>query len=267
MKNKIYDCNMAFLPAKIEYVDEELQHTEKWHKDRCGRFTGSKITDLMSCTPATNKMPWGRPEKLLDFSKKAKKYIFAKAKERETNIVPRQGDNMNFKYGRKAEPLIIKRLMKKNKLKFVEQPYVPINNYLGASPDGALIGTISDDIGFEAKAAMNWETYYERTEVDMDSKHMDFWQVQTEMLALEVKKLYYVTSYPVNSAWDFINAEDEDADKMIKGIKNIIVDASPIHQEAILQRAEISDNAIKLYLSDSISMHDAIRVASSEYVL
>ena len=51
-----------------ENTSHDLQRTEKWLEKRKGRFTGSKIKDLMTCGRSTSKMAWGSFEKLIDFS-------------------------------------------------------------------------------------------------------------------------------------------------------------------------------------------------------
>ena len=250
---------------------EQLQRTEQWFLDRKGMFTGSTNSKLMGCTQSYSKKPWGDTEKLLHFSETAIKHVYEKAQERLTGVIVELQDNLNFKYGRKAEPIIVSSFEQKYKgSKFIEKGFLTVKGhekYLGASPDGECIGIIKvkdESFGFEAKGAMNWGTYYERMEKPLDEKHMDFWQVQTEMLALDVKKLIYATSFPVKNAIDFVRASEVDADQMIKQVKFVTYNASPIHQEALIQRAAISHNAIELYIA-GINFHEAINKACTEF--
>ena len=253
---------------QIQTSQKGLQRTEEWFESRRGSFTGFDIDKLMGCTRAMAKAPWGTPEKLIHFNETVIKYIYTKAMERKHGVVVEIPDNLNFKYGRKAEPIIVKIFINKRRgITFKEMPYIAINEYLGASPDGNCIGLLIENgvnYAFEAKGAMNWGTFYARTEMPLDQKHMDFWQCQTEMLALKTDKLYYCTSYPVKNAISFINSDDEEAGKMIKDISTRVFEASPIHQKAILQRAEIGNNAINLYL-EGMDFHEAIQKACSDF--
>ena len=68
----------------------------RWHKNRCGKCTSSKNSDLL--TKASKTSVWG---------KTATKYLYAKRKELRTGIPAHQDDNKNFKDGRRDEPMAI----------------------------------------------------------------------------------------------------------------------------------------------------------------
>lgn len=268
---QVYNCDLP----KIEPLssdDDSLQLTEEWFRQKTGRFSGSEIKKLVSCSRATAKMLWERPEKIIDFSDTAKNYVYKKAMERKTGIFVRKQDILNFKYGRLAEKIIVEKF--KDKMphikEFKDVPFILVKgheDYLGASPDGALLGIVSDGkkkYGFEAKGAMSWETFGTRIRKPMDESHLDFWQIQLEMLALEVNTLYYCVSYPVVNAIDFVDATYEEAFDMIKDIAILEVTASSIHQSVILKRAEIGNNAINFFLQ-GMTFDEAMQKACTIY--
>ena len=271
---KIYDCEIPELQPISQESDEQLQRTEEWFRQKTGKFSGSEIKKLMSCGQSTARLSWDRPEKIIDFSETAKNYIFGKAMERKTGIFPRMADIFNFKYGKQAEPIIVAKFKQKMPQikEFREMPFISVKgheDYLGASPDGSMIGIVFNgekEYGFEAKGAMNWETLGSRVRKPLDDKHVDFWQLQTEMLAMQVDSMYYCISHPVVNAIDFINASYEEAFEMINDIEILQVKASPIHQNVIIKRAKIGNNAIELFLK-GMNFDEAIQKACTEFNL
>lgn len=221
-------------------TSEELQRTDDWHQQRKGRFTGSKIKELMSCSRSTAKFEWGRPEKLIDFGETAKKYVYSKAKEIQRNKIIKTPTSAAMQYGTNNEP-IIKKLLKKQfpDYRFDEVGFIEfIEGIAGASPDGRIYRE-SDQIGLEIKAATDWGTIYSRHEIPIDQSHDDFWQLQAEMLALRVNEIMYVVAEPSESIFE----------PNITDLSIEYVQASPIHQQAIINRCMIGRNAIKYYLS------------------
>jgi hypothetical protein len=235
--------------------ESDLQRTAQWFEQRKGRFTGSEYNKLMSCTHSTAKMEWGRAEKLVDFSETAKKYIFSKAKERQRGKVIRIASSHAMKYGTENEPVILELL----KAKFPEYVFSEvgftefIKDVAGSSPDGKVEGC-NIKMALEMKGATTWETLYTRHEIEVDQTHQDFWQLQAEMLSLKVDKCMYAVAEPSESIF-----EPNITDVSVK-----FVDASPIHQQAMKQRALIGDAAIKKYLN-GVNFHEAIRQAASEF--
>jgi len=231
---------------------KKLQRTEKWHEDRNGKFTGSTLSDLMGCSQSTSKMEWGRPEKLIDFGETAKKYVFSKAKERQSNIVLERSIGINGDYGTNVEPQIITLLQEKYpNLEFKEVGFIEfLEGIAGASPDGYFYNST----GLEMKAAMSWDGVYSRFEIPFDQKHQDFWQIQCEMLALKVNEMMYVIADPAKDIYNPI----------ITNIQEKIVHSSEIHQKAIIQRCLIGNAAIEMYL-DGMNFHEAIRKACTEF--
>ena len=224
-------------------AEPSLQRSEEWVKQRLGRFTGSQIDELMSCSRASAKYEWGRPEKLIDLGDTAKKYIFAKAKERQRGKVIQATTSYAMKYGTEQESTVWNILLKKypriQKTGFIEF----ISGVAGASPDGA-----GSDFGIEIKCVTDWDGLYKRHIEPFDQSHDDFWQIQSEMLALECKKLLYAVAEPSENIFE----------PNITDISEKWVEASPIHQQAIIQRCKLGDMIIKKYLS-GVEWHEAVR--------
>ena len=249
LPNSVTDIFKVDMPIQ---ETESQQRTEQWFKSRLGRFTGSEIYKLMGTSRATSKIEWGRPEKLIDFSETAMKYVYNKAKERQRNKVLKRSIGFNGEYGTEAEKQIIELLkIKYPDYKFEDVGFMEfIKGIAGASPDGL----VNYEFNLEIKAAMTWDTLYTRFETPFTQSHQDFWQIQSEMLALNVDKTMYVIAEPPE---DLYKPE-------ITDLSEKIVKASPIHQEAIKQRCLIGNDAILRYLS-GINFHEAIRQACTEF--
>jgi hypothetical protein len=239
--------------------DEELQRTAKWFEDRRGKFTGSKFKDLMGTTTATRKYEWGRPEKLIDFSKTAIKYISSRPKERQRGKVIKTAVSYAMRYGTEQEKTIKKLLLSKyyptgatiEDVEFVEF----IADIAGASPDGRMFIN-EEEFGLEIKASTSWDTLYDRVEVPFDIKHQDFWQIQAEMLALKVNKVLYVIAEPSE---DIFNPK-------ITDLEILTVQASPIHQDAIIKRCLIANKIAERFL-EGYRMESAVAEVCSNYEL
>lgn len=232
-------------------LDSE-QRTETWHEDRKGKFTGSMMSDLMTCTASTSRMEWGRPEKIIDFGETAKKYVFSRAMERKTSMYLKRSIGFNGEYGKIVEPQIVKLYQEKypgqkfESVGFLE--FLP--GIAGASPDGL----IDYELGAEIKGAMSWNGVYERLHLPFDQKHKDFWQIQSEMLSLNVKQVVYIIGYPAKNLFNPI----------ITDIEEKILNSSEIHQQAIIQRCQIGNNAIELFLN-GVEFQESIRRACEEF--
>ena len=210
------------------------QRTDEWFKKRLGLFTGSEIHKLMSCSRSTARMEWGRPEKLVDFGETAKKYIFAKAKERQRGKVVKMPTTAAMIYGTENEETVKKMLdFEINEVSFKE--FLP--GVAGSSPDGYVE---EGSFGLEIKCATGWDGLYDRHENNVDQKHKDFWQLQSEMLSLNVNKMLYVVAEPSEDIFD----------PEITDLSMMWVHASKIHQQAIIERSKIGDKVIKEWIKN-----------------
>lgn len=232
------------------------QRTVEWFEKRKGRFTGSKITDLMACTQSTAKLEWGRAEKLIDFGDTAKKYIYSKAKEIQRNKVIQTPAAAAMKYGTNNEPVVFSLLQKMypnatfETCDFIE--FIPL--IAGASPDGRVNWDDGEVTGLEIKCAVDWGGVYDRAVVKVDQKNKDFWQLQSEMLSLKVNRMMYVIAEPSENMFE----------PNITDLEVVFVDASEIHQQAIKHRCMIGSKAIALYLS-GVEFNTAIMRVCTEY--
>ena len=219
------------LNQSLNHHSDDKQRTDEWFKQRMGRFTGSEIFKLMTCSRATSKMEWGRPEKLVDFGDTAIKYIFSKCKEKQRGKVVRTQSSKAMDYGTKFEK-VVKQMLK---LDIEEVGFIEfIKGVAGASPDGKC-----DDYGIEIKCATGWDGLYDRHEEEVDQSHKDFWQLQSEMMSLKFNKMMYVVAEP----------PEDMSNPIITDLSIKWVHASPIHQEAIYKRCEIGGKVRDLWLS------------------
>ena len=250
-----------------------LQNDEKWENDRKGRFTGSDMHKLMGVGRSNSKKDWDRPEKIIDLNETAKKYIYEKAKERQRDRVIKSYIGYNGTYGKICEALTKKKLLEKAPgAEIKEHGFVEfIKGVAGASPDGEFFPNLTpeklselkphdtdfmkiESMALEIKSAMGTDPVYLKFEKPFIEKHPDFWQVQTEMLALKTAKCLYVVAEPSTDKYE----------PEIEYINEKIIDASPLHQNAIMQRCLLSDDIINLYLQ-GVNFEDAVIKGCSEF--
>jgi len=243
----------------IEESNDSLQRTEEWHKKRSGCFTGSNNKKLMGCGRSTGSKSWIEyPAKVYDFGVTAEKYIFAVGKERLTGNRSMEVKAKPLQHGIDNEPLLIQQLLNDGIITdFVEKGFEKFPNYEngGASVDGiAKAGPnipkrlglkVDEEIVLELKCCVSWDGNYARMYEPVTEKHDDFWQFQSEMLAVGVKKTLYVATNPMT-------VKDYDCE---------ICEASPIHQQYLLKRCKIADKAIELWGKYKYSKALAVAIA------
>lgn len=240
---------------------DEIEDKEKaWLKERAGNFTGSENYNLMKCDRATSKLSWGDPAKLLGFGAPAMGYIFQKAMERRTGFLSNNVKSFNLNYGHENEPLIAEEFEKQTKFyDFKESEFMLSNkvDFLGATPDGKVaikegLQRLRVDYGAELKSCVSWDGFRARMGRVMDEKHGDFWQWVTEMHVLNVKKLVFVVAYPME----------------FKFFEYNIIDASDIHENALIQRVKIANDAIDSFnKANSFIIEPYVKAAIEKYKL
>lgn len=260
--------NKGFKKVKTSKIDldideviesKELQRTEEWKEERRGRWTGSQLTSLMTCDQGAGKMSWDNVDKLFRFGKTALKYIYENAMERKTGRYIDEGDGtQQMRYGTKIEPLIAraaKRELKKfGKLKEVGFKTFPTMKDAGVSSDRILKKDKKVVATVEMKACTNWGTHYERTFDLIDERSKDFWQIQGQTVAWEVDICYYIVAEPPSDIRKYLYYEGDIMDLYEEflidcPISVIKVKASKIHQEALLKRICISEQALNDWLA------------------
>ena len=244
------------LEATIKVLRSETesgQRSPEWFAQRLGKFTGSKISDLMKCGRSTAKKEWDAPEKIFDLGAGALSYIYAKAKERQRNKVIESATTAAMRYGIENETTLKGLYMSENNdLRFEEVGFLEfIEGIAGASGDGKIFSD-KEIYGVELKCATTWEQFYNRTEVEMNPSHMDFWQLQSEMLAMNVGKIIYIVAEPSESIFE----------PNITDYSKKIVYASELHQAAIIKRCEFGDKIIKEYLKGKNIFSKCVEIAS-----
>ena len=212
---------------------ESLQRTKEWFEKRRGRFTGSKIKDLMGCGTATARRGWSAPEKLYDFGASAEKYIYNVGKERITGLLSMEISAKQMEWGKENESVLIQQLLDDGVITdFEELGFETFPNYEngGASADGRCMYK-GERVGLEIKCCTSWDGHYARMYEPVHEKHNDFWQHQAEMFAMSVDKILYVVAAPMQTK--------------IYDVQ--IVEASKLHQRVMLERCKIADKAISLW--------------------
>ena len=242
---------------------KQLQRNKKWREERRGSWTGSQLKSLMSCSAGKGQMSWGNVDKLYAFGLTALKYIYENAMERKTGRYIDDGDgSWAMQYGTKVEPLIdravkekLKELGVKGKLKDVGFKKFPSIPNAGVSSDKILVSKKGETIAtLEYKACTNWQTHYERVFSLTDEKSKDFWQIQGQTIAHNVKTCYYAVAEPPNNIKDYLfyNGNIMDLYDQFKKECKVsieIVKASKQHQKALLKRIIIAEDTLSDWLS------------------
>ena len=118
------------VPASItgmragEIVGSEIQGSEGWHEARLGRFTGSKLKELVSLTS-------DKPKTTAD------KYIYEKMAEIITGEAETIPDNIYMQRGREMEPMAMAWLEDFLEIRLVETGalVMPWSYRVAVSPD------------------------------------------------------------------------------------------------------------------------------------
>lgn len=238
---------IAELEEQINILQDEkqLQRTPEWFAQRLGKFTGSRIKDLMNCNRATTKKDWSDGTKIAGFGDTAIRYIFGKAMERKYGYAVQTPTTAAMRYGTENEEVIKEIYQQKFEREIKEVGFVQIQDYLGTSADGL----IDEKIAVEIKASTNWSTYMSRTQKEFNEKHEDFWQVQNHMLCLDVEECEYIVGLPPQNIY-----QPEIRDINIKRIyKDEVV------CDAILQRAKLANRIIEDFLAhDTLPFFDVV---------
>lgn len=237
-----------------EEENDQLQRTEKWHKQRNGNWTSSIKKQLMSCGQGTARKSWNDKSKVYDFGKTALKAIYNAAMARRTGRYLDKGDGTpKMKYGTRVEPLIFtiaaEMLADKGVLTEVGFKYFDDVPTAGVSADGVLLTDTTIISTYEAKATTNWETHFDRTFDLMDEKGTDFWQTQDHMTAYNVDICYYAVAQPPHDINKYLYYDGDIMDLLDDFRKECKVSvqelqASKMHQQAGLKRIEIAEAVI-----------------------
>ncbi len=218
---------MIELPTFTDITEETTeQNNAQWFSDRLGKFTGSRMHELMSCSSKAKGKDWTNPLWLYDFGDTALNYINERAIERVTGENIESATTWQMNWGNTYEPFGKEAVAKK----FGAITQVGFEHFAenaGASADG-LIG----DMAFELKCPATLKAHRENlTTRIITESHPYFWQMQSEMLALKVDKLLFASYHPKYPP--------------LSQLITIEVHKSYIHCVAILERVRIANWLVK----------------------
>lgn len=248
--------------------NQDLQRTENWRKERRGNWTGSQFKNCMTCNSKGGKLDWFNNDKVYYFSEGAVKYIFANAMERKTGRYIETDSTKEMKYGTIIEPLIFRRAeeeLKKKGLVLQKVGFKTFDDFptAGVSSDAIVLNARQEIVGSgEFKACSSWSTLYERTFELLDEKGIDFWQTQGQMLAWNVAKNWYIVASPPRNINFYLRAENpmdyyeewcEETELTIQ-----VVEASPIHLNALKKRIQIMESTVNRYLEEEGNLKEIL---------
>jgi hypothetical protein len=247
----------------------DLQRTAEWFEQRRGKYNASESKTLMTCTQKYAKSSWHNPYKYLAFSDGALKYIFKKAKERQTGRIIETPSTAQMKYGTAIEDLIFRRgneILKEKGLYLEKVGYKTFDDIpnAGASCD-SIVKKISNGsvvASGEMKACTSWDTFFERTFDNTDEKSMDFWQTLQQMLAWNVSESYYFVASPPSDINKYIYSDnidemyDEWCDETELSVE--IIERSEIHADNLRKRMLIAEEVIRRYLETNENIREIL---------
>ena len=190
-----------------------IQRAEHLSSDRCGRFTGSSVKNLMG-TPAAFQ-----------------KYVFQKAMERITGVEIAGASTADMRWGNENEERVLESFSEETGIEYSHVGFKHIPEYmLGCTPDALF----HDEVIGEIKSPTSWNGYYDRLAKPWNEKHIDFWQVQTEMLVMNLSKARYIVTLPY---------QFEHKHQSIN-----IIEASVKHQDMIKKQCDKANRIIERFV-------------------
>lgn len=238
----------------------QLQRNDEWDKLRIGNWNASESKKLMACDQKLARASWHNPDKLLAFSDGVLKYIFKKAKERQTGRVIKTSGSADTKYGTLVEGFAFRRAdehLRKEGLYLEKVGYKTIDGIdnAGSSSDGIVKDKNHSLIASaEIKCCTSWETLYDRTFENTDEKSQDFWQNIQQMLTWDVQKNYYIVISPPRNIFKYLNAAN--IEEMYEEwcseteMEIEIIERSEIHCNALKTRMKIAEKTVQKYLDE-----------------
>jgi len=167
------------MDALFDEITNSEQRSEEWFAARLGKFTASRFGDLM-----TNSR---KKDEVLGATSVS--YIYEKAAEILTGE-RKEIFGAALDWGTENEPICKAYFEETTGLTIEEMPFVAINEYSGASPDGMVNGEL-----IEIKCPYNTSNHLKTAfEGYIDSKYM--WQMQGQMLATGAVACRFVSFDP-----------------------------------------------------------------------
>ena len=167
------------MDAIFDEITDSEQRSEEWFAARLGKFTASRFGDLM-----TNSR---KKDEVLGAT--AVSYIYEKAAELLTEE-RKEIFGAALDWGTENEPICKAYYSELKGVTIEEMPFVLINEYSGASPDGMVDGEL-----IEIKCPYNTSNHLKTAfEGYIDPKYM--WQMQGQMLATGALACRFVSFDP-----------------------------------------------------------------------
>lgn len=131
-------------------MSEDLQRTDQWHQDRCGKFTASRFVDVLARDKKTGK------EKL----KAWHDCVWDVVTERLTGVQEDGVDSYSMRWGREVEPFARSAYELETGLLVTESAFIqhPKFDFVGCSPDGL----VESDGGLEMKSPKDSKIHLDR---------------------------------------------------------------------------------------------------------
>lgn len=131
-------------------MSEELQRTDAWHQDRCGKFTASRFVDVLARDKKTGK------EKL----KAWHDCVWQVVTERVTGVQDEGVDSYSMRWGREVESFARSAYELETGLFVAESAFInhPTLEFVGCSPDGL----VDVDGGLEMKSPKDSKIHLDR---------------------------------------------------------------------------------------------------------
>jgi YqaJ-like viral recombinase domain len=131
-------------------MSDDLQRTDAWHADRCGKFTASRFVDVLARDKKTGK------EKL----KAWHDCVWDVVTERLTGVQEDGVDSYSMRWGREVEPFARSAYELETGLLVTESVFInhPTFDFVGCSPDGL----IDLDGGLEMKSPKDSRIHLDR---------------------------------------------------------------------------------------------------------
>jgi hypothetical protein len=193
---------------------ETAQRSEDWFKKRLGKFTGSRIKDLMTCKSKAKGKSWNEKKWLCDFGDTALTYVIERAIERATQTRIETPTTWQMTYGTNMEPNGIEAIAKHLNTQVNEVDFNLFLKNAGASADGLVslkttidvnqsqnvlinndvqVNLISGIIPIELKCPATPMSHYKLMNNEVVEGHDYFWQCQSEMMATKSNILLFFT--------------------------------------------------------------------------
>ena len=185
------------LIEETEDQAQDLQRTEEWFADRLGMFTGSKFKALMTCRSKAKGKDWLTHKWLFDFGDTALSCIAERAIERATGQRIETPTTWEMTWGTQHEPEGTAFFEKETGLKVEPVGFTKFLKNAGASPDGVINSPEAGRSAFELKCPPTVKSHRNLMLSQVVEGHDYFWQIQGEMIALDVRSCEFATYNPL----------------------------------------------------------------------